>query len=133
MHCYPFLTAAPINSFYSSVPFPGRSVLENGCEARRGHSSSFVQVCPIFSSSASLFLSLALLSLCLSFLPPLPLPLFHSSIVQHLFDHEFFILRHFDPNESGSVHYGEFVWAFFNRRYVQTVLDHSFYAVISCQ
>ena len=26
------------------------------------------------------------------------------------------IFRHFDPNESGSVHYGEFVWAFFNRR-----------------
>ena len=24
--------------------------------------------------------------------------------------------RHFDPNDSGSVHYGEFVWAFFNRR-----------------
>lgn len=24
--------------------------------------------------------------------------------------------RHFDPDGSGSVHYGEFVWAFFNRR-----------------
>jgi hypothetical protein len=24
--------------------------------------------------------------------------------------------RHFDPNGSGSVHYGEFQWAFFNRR-----------------
>ena len=24
--------------------------------------------------------------------------------------------RHFDPNNSGSVHYGEFIWAFFNRR-----------------
>lgn len=24
--------------------------------------------------------------------------------------------RHFDPNDSGSVHFGEFVWAFFNRR-----------------
>ena len=23
---------------------------------------------------------------------------------------------HFDPNGSGSVHYGEFLWAFFNRR-----------------
>eukprot|EP00981_Chlorochromonas_danica_P013310 scaffold6125_cov262-Ochromonas_danica.AAC.2 len=26
------------------------------------------------------------------------------------------IFKHFDPNGSGSVHYGEFVWAFFNRR-----------------
>lgn len=26
------------------------------------------------------------------------------------------IFAHFDPNGSGSVHYGEFVWAFFNRR-----------------
>ena len=24
--------------------------------------------------------------------------------------------RHFDPNDSGTVHFGEFVWAFFNRR-----------------
>jgi hypothetical protein len=27
-----------------------------------------------------------------------------------------FLPRHFDPNNSGSVHYGEFCWAFFNRR-----------------
>ncbi len=27
-----------------------------------------------------------------------------------------FDCRHFDPNDSGGVHYGEFVWAFFNRR-----------------
>lgn len=27
-----------------------------------------------------------------------------------------FLCSYFDPNESGSVHYGEFVWAFFNRR-----------------
>lgn len=26
------------------------------------------------------------------------------------------LFSHFDPNNSGSVHYGEFVWAFFNRR-----------------
>jgi hypothetical protein len=26
------------------------------------------------------------------------------------------LFRHFDPNDSGSVHFGEFVWAFFNRR-----------------
>ena len=26
------------------------------------------------------------------------------------------LFHHFDPNESGSVHYGEFLWAFFNRR-----------------
>lgn len=26
------------------------------------------------------------------------------------------IYSHFDPNESGSIHYGEFCWAFFNRR-----------------
>lgn len=26
------------------------------------------------------------------------------------------VYRHFDPDGSGSVHYGEFVWAFFNRR-----------------
>lgn len=26
------------------------------------------------------------------------------------------IYRHFDPNNSGTIHYGEFVWAFFNRR-----------------
>lgn len=26
------------------------------------------------------------------------------------------IFKHFDPNDSGSVHFGEFVWAFFNRR-----------------
>ena len=26
------------------------------------------------------------------------------------------LFSHFDPNGSGSVHYGEFVWAFFNRR-----------------
>ena len=26
------------------------------------------------------------------------------------------IYSHFDPNGSGSVHYGEFLWAFFNRR-----------------
>lgn len=26
------------------------------------------------------------------------------------------IFRHFDPNESGAVHWGEFVWAFYNRR-----------------
>ena len=26
------------------------------------------------------------------------------------------LYRHFDPNDSGTVHYGEFVWAFFNRR-----------------
>lgn len=26
------------------------------------------------------------------------------------------MFSHFDPNHSGSVHYGEFVWAFFNRR-----------------
>ncbi|KAJ1436424.1 hypothetical protein B484DRAFT_325155 [Ochromonadaceae sp. CCMP2298] len=26
------------------------------------------------------------------------------------------IFKHFDPNSSGSVHFGEFVWAFFNRR-----------------
>lgn len=26
------------------------------------------------------------------------------------------LFQHFDPNNSGSVHYGEFVWAFFNRR-----------------
>ena len=25
-------------------------------------------------------------------------------------------IRHFDPNDSGSIHYGEFCWAFFNRR-----------------
>ena len=28
----------------------------------------------------------------------------------------FVFCRHFDPNGSGSIHYGEFVWAFFNRR-----------------
>lgn len=28
----------------------------------------------------------------------------------------FLFNRHFDPNDSGSVHFGEFVWAFFNRR-----------------
>ena len=26
------------------------------------------------------------------------------------------LYHHFDPNDSGSVHYGEFMWAFFNRR-----------------
>lgn len=26
------------------------------------------------------------------------------------------IYKHFDPNDSGGVHYGEFIWAFFNRR-----------------
>jgi len=26
------------------------------------------------------------------------------------------LFHHFDPNDSGSVHYGEFLWAFFNRR-----------------
>ena len=26
------------------------------------------------------------------------------------------VCRHFDPNGSGSIHYGEFMWAFFNRR-----------------
>jgi hypothetical protein len=26
------------------------------------------------------------------------------------------IYRHFDPNDSGSIHYGEFVWGFFNHR-----------------
>jgi Ca2+-binding EF-hand superfamily protein len=26
------------------------------------------------------------------------------------------VYHHFDPNDSGSVHYGEFMWAFFNRR-----------------
>ena len=29
----------------------------------------------------------------------------------------FLFSRHFDPNDSGSVHSGEFIWAFFNRRY----------------
>mmetsp|Transcript_12441 Transcript_12441/g.20216 ORF Transcript_12441/g.20216 Transcript_12441/m.20216 type:complete len:712 (-) Transcript_12441:555-2690(-) len=35
------------------------------------------------------------------------------------------LFRHFDPNDSGSVHYGEFCWAFFNRRSLITQWKHN--------
>ena len=39
-------------------------------------------------------------------------------IIHFLFFTFYFLLfRHFDPNDSGSVHSGEFIWAFFNRKY----------------
>ena len=75
---------------------------------------------PLFMFSLHLCLYLLFAALFISWIPR------HLMIVTH------FIFRHFDPNESGSVHYGEFVWAFFNRRYVKLV-GHIYYGVICCQ